>query len=124
MKYMGRQEARTPVSTTKRKYDGARRQAQARQTRLQIAKAARKLFTERGYGGATIEAIAAQAGVAKETVYAIFRNKQRLLTYLLVISVGGDDRPVRILDRPGPQAGLQDTDQRRQLMRFARDVTE
>jgi AcrR family transcriptional regulator len=112
------------TNAIKRKYDAGRRQEQARKTRMQIAEAARKLFSERGYAGATIEAIAAQAGVAKETIYATFKNKQRLLAYLLDISVGGDEQPVRLIDRPGPQATLHDTDQRRQISEFGRGVTE
>lgn len=108
----------------KRKYDSSRRQTQARQTRLQIAEAARKLFFERGYAGATIEAIAGEAGVAKETVYAIFKNKRQVLAFLLDISVGGDDQRVRILDRPEPQAVLHDTDQRRQIELFARGIAD
>ncbi len=48
----------------KRKYNSTRRQAQAGETRRQIIAAARVLFIERGYTGATIEAIAQQAGVA------------------------------------------------------------
>jgi AcrR family transcriptional regulator len=113
-----------PKSPPRRKYDSARRQAQARQTRLRIAKAARKLFIARGYAGATIEAIAAQAQVAKETVYASFKTKPRLLAFLLDISIGGDDQNIRMVDRPERQAVLHDTDQRRQIGRFARDMAE
>jgi AcrR family transcriptional regulator len=107
-----------------RKYDSSRRQAQARQTRLQIAEAARSLFMERGYGGTTIEAIAEKAGVAPETVYASFKNKRNVLSFLFDISIGGDDEDIRLLDRPDPQAVLQETDQRRQLKLFARDITK
>ena len=82
-----------------RKYDSSRRKEQARRTRLQITEAARQLFLERGYSGATIEAIAEKAGVAKETVYAIFGSKRSILVFLLDISVGGDDQPVQLLDR-------------------------
>jgi AcrR family transcriptional regulator len=106
-----------------RKYDSTRRQAQARQTRLQIAEAARSLFIERGYGGTTVEAIAEKAGVAPETVYASFKNKRNVLSFLFDISIGGDDEDIRLLDRPDPQAVLQETDQRRQLSLFARDIT-
>jgi AcrR family transcriptional regulator len=106
-----------------RKYDSTRRQAQARQTRLQIAEAARSLFMERGYGGTTIEAIAEKAGVAPETVYASFKNKRNVLSFLFDISIGGDDEDIRLLDRPDPQAVLKETDQRRQLNLFARDIT-
>ena len=107
-----------------RKYDSSRRQAQARQTRLQIAEAARSLFMERGYGGTTIEAIAEKAGVAPETVYASFKNKRNVLSFLFDISIGGDDEDIRLLDRPDPQAVLKETDQRRQLNLFARDITK
>lgn len=114
----------TKRNPQKRKYDSSRRREQARQTRLQIAEAARSLFFERGYAGATIDAIAQEAGVAQETVYAIFKNKRNILAFLLDISVGGDDQPVRILDRPEPQAIMHDTDQKRQLARFSKDITQ
>jgi AcrR family transcriptional regulator len=106
----------------KRAYNSTRRQAQARQTRQQIADAARKLFIQRGYAGATIEAIAQEAAVAPETVYAIFGNKWKIMQHLLDIAVGGDDAPIHLLDRPEPQAVFQDTDQRRQLRQFARNI--
>jgi AcrR family transcriptional regulator len=109
---------------TKRKYDSSRRTEQARQTRLQIAEAARNLFFERGYAGATIEAIADEAGVAKETIYAIFKNKREILAFLLDISVGGDDLPIRIIDRPRQKAMLQEPDQQRQLDSFASGITD
>ena len=108
----------------KRKYDSSRRKEQARQTRLQIAEAARKLFLERGYAGATIEAIAQEAGVAPETIYATFKNKHRLLVFLLDISLGGDDQPMRLLDRPRPQAILEQNDQRQQLAGFSQDMAD
>lgn len=107
-----------------RKYDSSRRQSQARQTKLQIAEAARGLFFERGYGGTSIEAIAEKAGVAPETIYAIFKNKRNVLSFLFDVSIGGDDEPVRLLDRPNPQAVLNETDQHRQLTLFAKDITQ
>ncbi len=55
------------------------RQRQALQTRRLIVDAATKLFLERGYGVTTIDAIAAEAGVAVSTVYAIFKNKRAFL---------------------------------------------
>lgn len=109
---------------SKRKYDSTRRQAQARETRLQIAEAARTLFMERGYAGTSIEAIADQAGVAAETIYATYKNKRKILFFLFDISVGGDDQPVRVIDRAQAQAVLHETDQQRQLTMFAKDITE
>jgi AcrR family transcriptional regulator len=107
----------------KRKYDSSRRRAQARETKLQIVEAARKLFMKRGYAGATIRAIAQQAGVSQETVYANFKNKRNILSFLMDISIGGDDQPVTLMDRPGPQAVMQTTDQHRQIELFAQDIT-
>jgi AcrR family transcriptional regulator len=108
----------------KRTYNSSRRQEQARQTRSQIIEAARKLFVERGYAGATIEAIAQEAGVAVETVYASFHNKRALLSMLVDVSVKGDDEPVPLLEREGPQAVKQEADQRRQIEMFAEDIVE
>jgi TetR/AcrR family transcriptional regulator, regulator of autoinduction and epiphytic fitness len=108
----------------KRKYDSTRRQQQARETRLKIAQAARPIFMERGYNGTTIDAIATQAGVASETIYAIFRNKRNILSFLFDISIGGDDQPIRLIDRPEPQAVLNDSDPHHQITRFAADITE
>ena len=108
----------------KRTYTSSRRKEQARQTRLQIITAARKLFTERGYAGATLGAIAGEAGVADETVYAIFGNKRAILSQLIDISVVGDDLPVPLLQRPGPQAVAHEPDPQRQIQLFAKDITE
>lgn len=109
---------------SKRRYDSSRRQAQARQTRRQISEAARQLFGERGYAGATIEAIAAQAGVAPETVYAAFGNKRSILAHLIDVTLVGDDEPVSLLDRPGPQATRREADPRQQMRMFAAQMRE
>src|ERR687891_1197455 len=58
------------------------RQEQAAATRQRIATAARKLFAERGYGATTLAAIAAEAGVAEPTVYAVFGSKKAFLLAL------------------------------------------
>jgi AcrR family transcriptional regulator len=55
------------------------RQKQALATQALIVNAARKLFLEQGYHTTTIEMIAAEAGVAVSTIYAIFRNKRGIL---------------------------------------------
>jgi TetR/AcrR family transcriptional regulator of autoinduction and epiphytic fitness len=103
----------------KRRYDSSRRQAQARQTRLQILEAARLLFTTQGYNGATIEAIAQGAGVAVETVYATFGNKPAILSSLVDISVMGDDQPLTMLERPEIHQVKEQADPQVQLRMFA-----
>jgi AcrR family transcriptional regulator len=59
----------------KRAYSTGLRQEQARSTRLRIVEAARRLFVTRGYNAVTMDEIAREAGVAYQTVYAVFGNK-------------------------------------------------
>ncbi|MGE5222371.1 MAG: TetR/AcrR family transcriptional regulator [Omnitrophica WOR_2 bacterium] len=106
----------------RRKYNSTHRQMQADKTKMQVAEAARNLFFEHGYLDTTIDAIANKARVSRETVYSIFRNKQNILGFLLDVSMGGDDFPLPIIERPEPQAILQDTDQKRQINRFAQEA--
>ena len=110
-------------NSTKRKYDSTRRQAQAGETRRQILEAAHKLFIEHGYAGATIEAIAKEAGVALKTVYAVFKNKWKILVTLLNNSSSNSgEENIPMLERAGPKAVAQERDQRRQLQMFAQVI--
>ena len=68
---------------TRRPYNSPTRQAQADATRAAILGAARDVFARSGYAAATIEAIAAAAGVSVPTVYAVFGSKPRLLAALV-----------------------------------------
>jgi AcrR family transcriptional regulator len=113
----------TQTSKSKRRYNSARRQAQANENRRQIVDAAAKLFSLYGYSGATIDAIAQEAAVSSETVYAIFGNKRNILTNLIDISVGGDHRPIPLLQRPGPQAVLRENNPVHLLQLFAQDIS-
>jgi AcrR family transcriptional regulator len=61
----------------------SRRTAQAEETKRLIVDAARRLFTERGYGATSIAQIAEEAGVAVPTVYASVGTKPTLLRMLL-----------------------------------------
>lgn len=113
----------TPRKSTKREYDSSRRQALANETRRRILDAARKLFMERGYAGATAELIAAEAGVAAQTIYAVFRNKKRLLISLMNVSPAtGMEDHTPMPERAEVQAVAQEHDQRRQLQMFAKVV--
>ena len=113
----------TKRKSTKREYDSTRRQAQANETRRYILEAARKLFMERGYAGATAEAIAAQAGVSAQTIYAIFKNKKRILVSLMNVSpTTGLEDHTPMPERANVQAVSQERDQRRQLEMFAQVV--
>jgi AcrR family transcriptional regulator len=55
------------------------RKLRARQTRARIAAAAARLFAHRGYQATPMDAIAAEADVAVQTVYFAFRTKPELL---------------------------------------------
>src|SRR5213083_2359267 len=65
--------------TVKRRYESAHRQEQARQTRRAILDAAAMLFVDPGYAATPLTAVAAEAGVAVQTVYAVFGSKGNLL---------------------------------------------
>jgi AcrR family transcriptional regulator len=113
----------TKQKSPKREYDSSRRQAQANETRRHILEAARKLFMERGYAGATAEAIAAEAGVAAQTIYAIFKNKKKILVGLMNVSpTTGVEDHTPMSERANVQAVAQEHDQRRQLQMFAQVV--
>jgi AcrR family transcriptional regulator len=105
----------------RRPYRSERRREQAEETRGRVLDAAAVLFEARGYEGASIVAIAAEAGVSAETVYARFRNKRALLGALVERAVrGGDPRPVTEQDAPRALAAAADRDE--QLRLFAADV--
>jgi AcrR family transcriptional regulator len=105
----------------RRAYRSVRRREQAEGTRERVLDAAAALFTERGYDGAAIAAIAAAAGVSPETVYATFRNKRTLLGELVRRAVRGrDEAPVP--EQAGPVAVAALADQAEQLRRFAGDI--
>jgi AcrR family transcriptional regulator len=70
-----------------------------RATRQSVVAAARRLFTERGYAGTSIGAIAEAAGVAVPTVYAAFGNKRSILRALIDAAVDGADRPRPVAER-------------------------
>lgn len=97
-----------------------RRARQAAATRARIVEAAGRLFAERGYAATTIDAVATEADVAVETVYARFKNKRNLLDAYLDVSIVGDAEPVPLLDRPEVQAVAAASDQREQLQLLAR----
>lgn len=64
---------------TARKYSSPTRERQASQTRTNILDATQRLLMDRGYAKTTIEAIAQEAGVAKQTVYAVFQSKRGIV---------------------------------------------
>jgi AcrR family transcriptional regulator len=53
--------------------------------RMRIVEAATELFIQHGYRKASVEQIAARAGVAKGTVYLYFKNKAELLVHAVAV---------------------------------------
>jgi AcrR family transcriptional regulator len=107
----------------RRTYNSTLRAEKARETRARILEAARKLFTAQGYPGTTLGQVGREAGVAADTVLDVFGSKKALLKAVLDVAVGGDDAPVQVLDRAGPQALRQEKDQHRQLEMLATGLT-
>jgi AcrR family transcriptional regulator len=58
------------------------RQEQAAVTRRRILDAARALFFRNGYAATTLKAVAEEAGVAVQTLYAVFGSKAAILAEL------------------------------------------
>ena len=71
-----------------------------RKTKARIVAAATRLFADRGYLETTMAAIAAEAGVAVQTLYLAFGSKVAILTAAHDLAVVGDDEPIPVLDRP------------------------
>ena len=90
---------RSQKSPAKRAYRSERRTQQAQETRRAIRDAAQKLFMANGYAATSIAAIAEEAGVAPETVYATFKNKRALLLDIQDVAIVGDDLDVALFDR-------------------------
>jgi AcrR family transcriptional regulator len=77
-----------------------RRGEQARATRRRIVEAGLDLFLRHGYAATRLDEIAAQAGVAVQTVYFHFGNKRTVLKEGVDILAAGDDEPVAVLEQP------------------------
>ncbi len=99
--------------SVKRSYSSAKRQAQARETRSSILAGAHELVVAAGYAATTIQAIADEADVAVQTVYAVFGNKRELLRQLIEDTIKGDDEPESVIERADVQAIAAEPDPRR-----------
>ena len=66
---------------------------------VSVLAAAGRLFVAGGYGATTLLGVADEAGVAVQTIYAVFGNKRALLGQLLDVAIAGDDERVAVNDR-------------------------
>jgi AcrR family transcriptional regulator len=103
-----------------RRYSSAVRAEQRRATRQRVLDAASALLLRRGYGGATIDAIAARAGVSVQTVYNTVGGKAAILKAVYDTMLAGDDEPVPVVQRPVVQAMRATTGPRQFLALYTR----
>lgn len=112
------------MESGKRVYKSDLRVEQARATRRQIVGAASKLFAERGYSSTTIDEVAREAGVSRKTVFTSVGGKVELLKLAYDWAVTGDDRPVRMADRPEVQEVIAERDPVALLGRYAAGISQ
>jgi AcrR family transcriptional regulator len=108
----------------KRSYDGSRRAAATRATKLAVIRAAHELFLRQGYPGTTMTEIAESSAVAPATVYRLFGSKSALLKAVVDTALGGDDQPVEFQHRPEVRAAFNHEDPADMLAAFAHLLTE
>lgn len=83
----------------KRAYDSTLRQENAERTRATILDAARTLFCAKGFAATTMGAIAEEAGVALDTVYASVGKKPALFRLLIESAISGRAEAVPAAER-------------------------
>ena len=106
-----------PVKPPRQRSSAQREKSRA--TRRRIREAAERLFIGHGYLATTIEAIAAEAAVAVQTVSFVFGTKRALLAEVLDVATAGDEAPVPILERPWVDEARRETDPRRAVRLIA-----
>ena len=92
------------MSIAPRSYDSPRRRAAAERTRHRILHTAGRLFSEGGYAGTSIRAVASAAGTSPENIYLVFGTKTALLAAWIDVAVVGDHDPVPFVDRAEARA--------------------
>ena len=85
--------------------------------------AAETLFTRNGYAATTVTAIADEADMAVQTVYAVFGTKRAILAELVDTRVVGGDPAGSLPDREDWQAMERESEPHRQIELFASIAT-
>jgi AcrR family transcriptional regulator len=105
-----------------RRYHSPLRQEQAATTRAAVLAAARRLFVRDGYAATSMQAIAAEAGVAPKTVYLAFATKSGLLRALWDLALKGDEDDAPVDRRAWYRDVIEEPDPEKQLRRNARNA--
>jgi AcrR family transcriptional regulator len=83
-----------PRPVKPRPYRSPRREEQAAATRRAVLRAARDLFTTRGYPDTTVAEVARRAKVSVDTLYASVGRKPQLLLAVHDMVLGSADEPI------------------------------
>lgn len=121
---MQRTLAAVATGVKRRRYDASRRRAAAGRTRTRVLAAARREFTEHGYAATSMQAIAEEAGVALDTVYASVGRKPELFRLLLETAISGEDHAIPAEQRDYVRRINAEPDAGRKLDIYARAIRE
>lgn len=92
-------------------------------TRRRIEEAAARLFTRDGYSAATMQAIAAEAGVHVQTIYLAYGTKPALLAACAARLVAGDEDPeIPPAERRWAREVAAKRNPRARLVRYVRQI--
>ena len=87
-----------------------------------ICAAAQRLFSTKGYIATSIAEIAAEAGVARPTVFAAIGPKPLILKAVVDQAMAGDDAPVPVATRPWFTEAFDEPDPARSLDLHVRNI--
>lgn len=111
---------RTVASVKARPYRSSIRRGEA--PRLVVA-AATRLFTTKGYLATSIEDIAAEAGVARPTVFTAVGTKPVILRHVVDRALAGDDDAVPVAEREWWRQAVEEPDPTTSIQLLARTMT-
>jgi AcrR family transcriptional regulator len=87
-----------------------------------VCAAAYRLFSTKGYLATSIEDIAAEAGVARPTVFTAVGPKPVILRTVVEQALAGDDAPVPISERRWWREAIEEPDPVRSIELYARNM--
>jgi AcrR family transcriptional regulator len=87
-----------------------------------VCQAAYRLFSTKGYLATSIEDIAAEAGVARPTVFTAVGPKPLILRTVVDQALAGDDAPVPIAERSWWREAIEEPDPVRSIELYARNM--
>ena len=87
-----------------------------------ICSAAYRLFSDKGYLATSIDDIAAEAGVARPTIFTAVGPKSTILRLVVDQALAGDDAPVPIAQRPWWREAVDEPDPARSIELHARNM--